>query len=54
MKGNEIKKWTSTEQKKCQAKMKRKAPKHRSSNQKYLSCQEKSCLGIKLIFFCEA
>ena len=34
--------------------MKRKAPEHRLSNQKYLSCQEKSCLGIKLIFFCAA
>ena len=39
------------QQKKCHTKMKRKTQEHRSSNQKYLTCQAKPFSGIKLIFF---
>ena len=52
MKGNETKKVQVQQHKKCQTKIKRKTPEQRSSNKKYLSCQEKRCPGIKLIFFC--
>ena len=51
---NDMKKSASTTSKECQTKIMRKAPEQRSSNQKYLTCQAKRFLGIKLIFFCTA
>ena len=47
----EFKKVQIQQHKKCQTKMKRKTLEQRLSNRKYLTCQAKSCPGIKLIFF---
>ena len=48
-----MKKVQVQQQKKYQTKMKRNTPEHRSSNQKYTTCQAKRCPGINLMSFCE-
>ena len=53
-KRNEIKKSESTRTKEMSNQDEVKKPEHRSSNQKYLTCPEKLCPVIKLIFFCAA
>ena len=50
-KKNELGKWQAKQHMKCKTKMNRIMLKNRSSNQKYLTYQERSSPGIKQIFF---